>query len=633
MNRFNKSIIAMAVAAMSFAATATAQNVSRAASDDLMTLGWCMDAWGQTMQVQRDAEDTYAHQVHVAAYFPKEVISKYKGDKIKYIDFAVEPKVGSMVTVFVTNDLNSETYLGSGNTTSWEEGWNRCELSNTYTITGNEGVYVGYMVWVGENESMNTCTYDNNLVGIDGHNFYGADGVWQKLPVAQVPGNFRVRAIIDGDNKPNCDVAIENLYSNGDYIEQNKGSWNPSLALRNYGKEPVTSLVVEAWVNGKMVSSINTDDDPDIDFELQEGELSTVNLKGLTFPDQGTSLVTLKISKVNGKDDPDMSDNSIEHSVFCYAENAKRYPHNVLVEQFTAEYYKDSPAADALYSNVLDSRDDVVWVKHHTKYKGVNDKYTAEGETAYEALFGKSDRFVPAICSDRRIFVGASDPGPAYFIDNEDDMRGIVEGAKAVPAFVQLNVNVEKSADGKTLNAVVSGESSTAELQEQTDARLNVWLVEDGITSTTQNGMSEYIQNGVLRKIVSDTWGDPVDISALTFERNYEIPVSSDWNVDNTRVVAFIGNYNATDITKCQVYNAAQTRVNPNTAISDINASAAPMVVYNEGRVDVVGSDYYVQSVSDVAGRTVANHDLPSGIYIVSATNGKSTFTKKLYIK
>lgn len=654
MTLFRKSFIALSIAAMPFTADVMAQNAVengfvfakasaqantilqqplRAADADLMTLGWCMDAWGQTMQVQRDATDTYAHQVHVAAYFPKEVISKYKGDQVKYIDFAVEPKHGSMVTVFVTNDLKSETYLGSGTTTNWEEGWNRCELSNPYTITGTEGVYVGYMVWIGENESMNTCTYDNNLVGIDGHNYYGADGSWNKLPVDQVPGNFRVRAIIEGDNKPNCDVSIEKLYSSDDYIEQNKGSWNPSLAIRNYGKEHVTSLQVEAWVNGKMVSTINTADDPDNDFEIREGELSTINLKGLTFPDQGTSNVTLKITKVNGKDDPDMSDNSIDHTIFCYAEDAKRYQHNVLVEQFTAEYYDQSPAADALYSNVLDSREDVVWVKHHTKYKGVQDKYTAEGETAYEALYGKSDRFVPAICSDRRIFVGANEPGPAYFIDNTDDMIGIVEGAKSVPAFVKLGVDVKKSADGQTLNAVVNGESSTAELQEQTDVRLTVWLVEDDITSTTQKGMTTYIQNGVLRKIVSETWGDQIDLSTLAFSRSYEIPVSADWNVDNTRVVAFLSNYNATDITKCQVYQATQTKVNPNTAINDIDASEAPMVVYRDGKVDVVGTGYYVESVCDVAGREVSINNLTSGLYIVNVSNGKTSFAQKLYVK
>lgn len=597
--------------------------------EDLMTLGWCMEAWGQTMQVQREKDDVYAHQVHVAAFFPKEVLSKFEGDQIKYVDFAVEPKQGSRVMVFVASDLKNQVYLASGSTTEWEEGWNRCALSTPYTITGNEDLYVGYEVFIGENESMITCTYDNSLDGVQGYNWYGADNDWYALPVNQVPGNFRVRAIIDGDNKPNYDVALERLTSNEDYVEQNKGTWAPTLRVRNFGKVPVTSMHIQAKVNGQVVSEADTDED----FELGEGERGSVDISGLKFPDAGTYDVTLTITKVNGQDDPDMSDNSYNHTIFCYSEGAQTFKHNVLVEQFTAEYYDQADKADALYASVLDKRNDVVWVKHHTSYKGVPDDYTCEGETVYENLYGGARKFVPAICADRQIFAGQEDPGPAYFIDNEDDMEGIVNGAKSQVTFANLDVKVSKSADGKTITATVDGTSSTPKLQQQSDLRLTVWLVEDGIKSTTQEGRDEYIQNGVLRKLVTDAWGEQVDVTTGSFSRSYNIDVKDGWNTDKMRVVAFLSNYDSSNIKNCRVYNSAQTAVNPATAISDINADAAPMLVCKDGKVVCVGNGYEVKDVCDVAGRTVANENLQKGLYVVRVSNGKSELTQKLLVK
>lgn len=647
MKLIRKSILALAIAALPLAGGITAQNLGKANfsftkpanveqnaksadnnDENLITLGWCKTGWGQTMQVQRDANDTYAHQVHVAAYFPKEVLKKYVGDQIKYVDFAVEPKRGYRVMVFVADDIKNESFLATGFTSEWDTDWNRCALDEPLTITGDKGLYIGYEVYIGENESMNTITYDNTLIGVKGRNFYGADGQWFELPVNQVPGNFRVRGIISGDNQPDCDAAVEQLISADDYIEQNKGLWKPTLRVRNYGTSSITSLHVQATVNGKVVSEADSEDD----FEVEPGEVGDVELKGFTFPEQGTSNVTVTITKVNGKDDPNMDDNSISHTVFCYADGAESYKHNVLVEQFTAEYYKESAMVDPIYKEALDDRSDVVWVKHHMAWLGVPDVYTAEGEDTYLSLFGASDQFLPAVCADRRIFVGQDEPGPAYFIAYAEDLTGMVNGAKSVPTFAKLDIDVNKAADGKSLNVTVDGKSSTAQLQEQTDLRLTVWLVEDGIVSTTQNGQDAYVQDGVLRKIVSEPWGDKVDLSTLAFSRSYNIALDDKWNIDNTRVVAFLSNYN-TDVKKCGVYNSAQANVGNGTAISTPSTEKAPVVDYSDGKVVVAGAGYTVAGVYDMAGRRVANNNLTPGLYVVKVAGTYGESTQKLYVR
>ena len=157
-----KSFRKIALAAALAAAPLTGLMAQQQAKENNFILGWCKTQWGQTMQVQRSADDVYAHQVHAAAHFSPSVTKKYKGCQIKYVDFGVEPKQGSSVRVFVSTDIeNPDAVVAASSTTEWEEGWNRCQLEIPYTIKGTEDLYVGYEVLIGEKESMNTITYDN----------------------------------------------------------------------------------------------------------------------------------------------------------------------------------------------------------------------------------------------------------------------------------------------------------------------------------------------------------------------------------------------------------------------------------------------------------------------------------------
>lgn len=612
--------------AVAEAPMARVQTPMRADDDGLMTLGWCRTSYGQSFIVTRSDNDP--HVLSGAVYFPKEVLKKFKGDQIKYVDFAVQPKRGSRVTVFVSTDLMGGYYQVSGTTTEWQEGWNRCALNSAYTITGDEDLYVGYMVNVGPDEDLQTVSYDNSGDAENGYNFVGIDGDW--FSAAGLSNYMRIRAIIDGDSRPNNDVQVVKIDSQEDYVEQNKGTWNPTLWVRNWGKEPVTSLHVQALVDGQVVSEIDTDDD----FELAEGERSTVSVNGLRFNTPGTYEVTLKVTKVNGKDDPDMSDNTASRTIFCLAEGAKNYTHNVLFEHFTSEHYNEAYKADSLYNKVFGARKDIIWVHHHRAVLGVNDKLAVKGEDVYNRLYGGTEPFMPGVCADRRIFSDPSSTGPAYFVATADDTEGMIYGAKTQLTYVGLDIDVSKSADGKTVNATVSGTAATPKLQQQTDLRLTVWLVEDCVKSDTQEGVDgTYVHNGVLRRMVTDAWGEPLDLSSLEFSRSYEIPVDEGWNVDNMRVVAFVSNYDSDSYRNLQVYNSAQTFVDPNTAISDLGATAAPAVAVKDGQVVVIGSGYELKSVCDLSGRTVQPSHVTPGIYVVTISNGKSNYTQKLYVK
>lgn len=82
---------------------------------------------------------------------------------------------------------------------------------------------------------------------------------------------------------------------------------------------------------------------------------------------------------------------------------------------------------------------------------------------------------------------------------------------------------------------------------EHFSGKLQVWLVEDGITAfqkmpdgTTKH---DYVHNHVLRDAVNGAWGDEVVVEhddLKTFSYSYTIPEG--WNTDNLYVVAFAYN-------------------------------------------------------------------------------------------
>ena len=187
---------------------------------------------------------------------------------------------------------------------------------------------------------------------------------------------------------------------------------------------------------------------------------------------------------------------------------------------------------------------DVVRVKHHRNYKTHNDQFRISEDADYEELYGKAKPFIPAVCIDRLIVGGFEDPGPAYFIANDTIVGKFLNVAKGVYSFI--NLNVEPKVTGNKLNVKVSGHAGTNEMPQQTDLRLVTWLVEDGIVSNQQTGKPRFIQNGVLRKVLSsNSWGDALNISAYDFEKTYSVDLKPEWKANNMRVVSFVSNYNA----------------------------------------------------------------------------------------
>ena len=151
------------------------------------------------------------------------------------------------------------------------------------------------------------------------------------------------------------------------------------------------------------------------------------------------------------------------------------------------------------------------------------------------------------------------------------------------------------------------------------DARLTVYLVEDGLVAPQLNlgtWVNNYVHNGVFRKALSSIKGEPLKRSNGNKYKNvYRFNIPNGWNWNKMRVVAFISrpitNY-VNGYTDLVVNNANDFKFELSNAIDEIatDPNAVPV-------------EYY-----DVMGRQLDGQQ--PGINIVRMSDGT---TRKVFVK
>ena len=602
-----------------------------------MHLGYCTTEYrasGLTLQGVTGA-GTY----QAAVYFTSDLLDKYEGDKITAVEFAINPKRGKNASVFVCDHINyiQSTLRGKGETTEYHEGWNTIKLDKPVTIAKGMDLYVGYQVMLDEGEAYDFVLFDKSPYAVQGNNLYGYNDNWYDNTEG-INCNVCIRAVIEGNNAPENDLTLIKIepVNGSDYVEQNTPK-SYYAYVQNNGKTPVTSLsLTTKTTTSKQTMSVEKAFDG---YNIPNNEPQKIVLDGITIPVEGNITTEFTINKVNGTADPYPSDNALSRFGYSIKEGSKAVPRKMLLEQFTSEGYDQIPLADEMYETVYNERedkDDIIWVKHHRNYGGNEDQFVIAEDEDYAELFGVKNGnpkkpFIPALCFDRLSITGMEDPGPAYFVDYEEQCNALLDLVKTQPSFVSLAVN--NNVEGSKLNVKVSGHAGVNEMPLQDDLRLTTWLVEDNVNSTSQEGADGvYVQNGVLRKVLSSSaWGDALDISNYDFEKSYTVDLQEGWNVNNMRVVSFVGNYNEAAL-KRRVYNTVQAGCTSAAGVSSATVQnkrpfsvVKGMVLANEG-FDVV-------EVCDVAGRKVSANNLANGLYIVKTTDGKHVYTQKVIVK
>ena len=610
--------------------------------------------------VSQVEEDTpVSHTMCQAIRLPASLLNKYVGCKIDSIevvlgartgnglapdDEAVEGvKRGNGLTAFVCKDLDKVIegdVLTSVSTQDYASGYNRFKFNNAVTIEKDQDLYLGYYITLTPGENLDAVAFDDPIVmgysGEKGNSFLALDFRWQSnssFPMA-VNGqpyymNAAIRGIASGDKFPDGDVGLISLSSGNDYYVECNSPATYQAKIRNYSPETVKSMEFSVSVNGKESDSVVLND-----LNVPSHEITTIDVPGVKINHEGNLDVKLTVKKVNGVDDSDVADNDMTSSSFAYREGGQILRRNVLLEQFTSEGYSEAEFVDESYKEFLADQSNVIWVKHHVKTKGgFIDQFVTDFEKKYVSLYGGASTFFPAACFDRMKFLGMEDPGPAYFVESNVAFEAMLGNVNMIPSFAELSVRPKHNEADNTITVKVNLNTQANVMPGQTDLRLTTWLVEDGIVSTEQKGVSgEYIQDGVIRAVLSeDVWGDKVDISSYSASKEYSIAVDPKWNLANMRVVSFLSNYDPSNKVY-QLYNSRESKVQVSSGISSVVRTPDSMVTVTDGNVEAINGNTLV-GVHDLSGRSFTGKNLPKGMYIVTVSDGKQQSAVKVVVK
>lgn len=608
-------------------------------------------------QVQEDTP--VSHTMCQAIRLPASLLNKYVGCKIDSIevvlgartgnglaadDEAVEGvKRGNGLTAFVCKDLDKVIegdVLTSVSTQDYASGYNKFKFNNSVTIEKDQDLYLGYYITLTPGENLDAFAFDDPIVmgysGEKGNSFIALDFYWQSnssFPTA-VNGqpyymNAAIRGIASGDKFPDGDVGLISLSSGNDYYVECNSPATYQAKIRNYSPETVKSMEFSVSVNGKESDNVVLND-----LNVPSHEITTIDVPGVKINQEGNLDVKLTVKKVNGVDDSDFADNEMTSSSFAYREGGQILRRNVLLEQFTSEGYSEAEFVDESYKEFLADQSNVIWVKHHVKTKGgFVDQFVTDFEKKYVSLYGGASTFFPAACFDRMKFLGMQYPGPAYFVESNVAFEAMLGNVNLIPSFAELNVRPKHNEADNTITVKVNLNTQANVMPGQTDLRLTTWLVEDGIVSTEQKGVSgEYIQDGVIRAVLSeDVWGDKVDISSYSASKEYSIAVDPKWNLANMRVVSFLSNYDPSNKVY-QLYNSRESKVQVSSGISSVVRTPDSMVTVTDGNVEAINGNTLV-GVHDLSGRSFTGKNLPKGMYIVTVSDGKQQSAVKVVVK
>lgn len=609
----NKSFIKVLVAgvlAINTALGASAQEAEKA------RLGFCVDEIGSGLIAQTDQPSEY----HAAIRLPNSILKKYVGNKITTIDFAILQKPGDEMTLFISRELGGQA-LVTQTISDFTTGWNSIKLKRPYTIRENDDLYVGYVFYTGPSTiNAQVITFDGVAGRTAGVNFFGDRGIWNEVS-PQVNYDLAIRAFVEGDNLPRNDVQIRELATN-DFIVQNYPT-SAKVSMWNFGLDEVTSMDVEISANGKVFDTKNLRD-----ISVPHNTEVTLDVNGVEFPEEGNNSLEVRVINVNGKEDSDLSDNYAKHNLFAAKEGAVPANRSILFEQFYSEKDKNGPDADVLYGDAIGEAEDVVWIKHH-----VDDKFALDAAKPYKFFFDKNLMFFPALLADRNVFDGMVEFGPAYFINYQSVAEDMINISREVPSYIAPTIALNYDEASRKLNITASGEAGVKEMPFQSSLRLTVYLVEDKVQSATQAGKNEYVHNGVVRSIVTEScWGDEIDVTSYAFEKNYEVTLDKSWNADNIRVVAVVSNYDAKNKRQLQVYNTACSAIK-SVGIDEVeNDGREPGVWVVDGYLQIEGG-YTLLGVYDLSGSVMDNACLTPGIYIVRTTDGTDVYHQKVIVK
>lgn len=563
-----------------------------------------------------------------AVEFTSEFLAQYVGCRITAIQYQMGASFGDDGSVFITHDLNEGTsshYAMEYPIPDFDiipcYQWLSFTLPEPITIEAGQSYIAGIRV-MPYTDGQNYGSYQFAVnESVEGHaHSYMYDPTtqaWKPLSqyyfppeneVEYIHPHFLIKLLVEGETLPSNDVAVTGIKS-VDYLRTSE-TCSCTYTYMNMAANDVRSMESVLLVDGKEVQRNAFL----LDKAIATGEEAEAGFDNIKFDGEGTHTLEVRVVRVNGEDDSRPADNSASKKVSVID---RYFKHNTFVEAFTTMSCANCPQAHDRENEALNGLADVVRVDHHSGF-GADVLTTHLDQSMLWFYNNKGATYAPGIMYDRAMVDYFYDPQRSVGEENSpvigpgsvEDIRYIHNYLGAEPAYVSVQVVPEYNPATRQLKVTVTGEQ-IAHLAGS-DVRLNVWLTESGLSAAenskygqmTGSGNKDYtfVHDHVMRATLTDTWGVPYTNEIGTCSQNFSTTVDAGWRADNMEVVAFVGNYDATNPANCRVYNAAKSPLQGN--LEGLHAVA----------VDAVQSG--MAPLYDLQGTLVRPTDTTRGVYI-----------------
>lgn len=477
-------------------------------------LGYCTDDLTNANMIGVDGEA----RISGAIFLPKTTMQRYKDGHIVGIRVALRDGIDKP-SVWIRTSLN-ESSKSVQSISDAVYGWNEVTLNNPFVIDGS-GLYFGYsftqpagvkgVLASGEDEG----NANTSLLAIDNE--------WADYHTQGV-GILYIQAIVEAD-LPNHDLGVTEMATDSMCYGAG-GQLLATATIESLGQLPM----------GGYTLSWNIDNNTPVADGIAYGSLSpeetnlathTFDLSGL---EEGEHFAEVRVESAD--DDEQPANNILRVPFYIYTNS---YPRQVLLEHFTSLPCVNCPPVDKLLEDVVETRNDVVWVSHHVGYR--NDEFTIEASEPY-IKFGVWGN--PFIMLDRTQFIGDT---PAFSISNftASDMNLAIDIVKSHPALVELTASLK--ADGRQLTAMVDGVTKSFFKALYPRATLNVFIEEDDVLAEgSQAGdANKKRHDNITRAILTRSSGDLISwTSDTSFGSTFTLEADEKWDLGHLRVVAFV---------------------------------------------------------------------------------------------
>lgn len=584
----------------------------------------------------------------IAVQFPAEMLERLKGNKLVEVLVGTGSDAGKENKIYLTYDLNGEPFYEQAVDDEFAvKSWNSVVLDTPYEIEGKE-FFIVYHV-----KSSNVP--DCYTIGLDAGPAveYGDWFRFEKKGEEPAPWfhigeggaftNVCLKGIIEGDNLPKYDLSMKSV--NVDSYVAPGSVFSLSGIIDNVAVETINSFDISVKIGNEepVVKSFSG-------VELENGNSLRFDVDNLVIENEGNYDIVVSVENPNGQTDENPDNNSISGTIRCTSDF---YTRNVLMEQFTTADCINCPYAEGIIENVIDKLEAskrIIRVAHHAGFTTYNDNFQIPESVDY-LTFYNGNIYAPAMMLDRTNLsdLGAEGntglaPGPVFLPDDNDMLKKLISSRLQEKAYVELFI--EKSFDKYTreLKLKVTGRTSRDDIALNDYSKLVVYLTEDSLIAY-QTGASDpenYQHNHVIRDVVSDLWGDPIEFSDYMFSKTYTYNVSQEWKSDNMNVIAFLYNKEEDgdefDVNNCEVYNAATYRLNAenNLGTDDIMEDNNSISVV-DGRVvlDKEWADvcvYLTNGVMVAHMQNVSSFTLDRGLYIIRLTDNEKSINNKILV-